>query len=258
MASEFTLDDITVADADKPPIITIYGGHGVGKTTFGASAPSPIFLKTEDGLGKIRARAFPLVKSYTDMLKAIGTLYNGGHTLQTLVVDSLDHLEPLVWKHTSEINGWPNIEHEKYGKGYAAALDVWRELFAGFADLRDDRGMTIVLIAHCKIKRFESPETEAYDRYMPKLNEGASALVQELCDCVLFASEKVMTVSTDKGFGKKATRGVGGEERVLYTAKRPAFLAKNRYDMPPELPLSWEAVASFIPALAPPAAEVAA
>ena len=48
--------------SETPPRILIYGVQGIGKSTFGASAPAPIFLPTEDGLGVIDAPSFPLAR----------------------------------------------------------------------------------------------------------------------------------------------------------------------------------------------------
>ena len=48
--------------------------------------------------------------------------------------------------------------------------------------------MTVILVGHAEIKRFDSPETEPYDRYQPKLHAPASALIQERMDAVLFAN----------------------------------------------------------------------
>jgi len=42
----------------KPPIMTVYGVHGIGKTTFAAQAPSPVFVQTEDGLGTLACPHF--------------------------------------------------------------------------------------------------------------------------------------------------------------------------------------------------------
>ena len=39
------------------PRIVLYGVAGIGKTTLAACAPKPIFLQTEDGLGRIDADA---------------------------------------------------------------------------------------------------------------------------------------------------------------------------------------------------------
>ncbi|MDO8605938.1 MAG: AAA family ATPase [Phaeospirillum sp.] len=99
-----------------------------------------------------------------------------------------------------------------------------------------------IQIAHTEIKRFDSPEHEPYDRYIIKLHARAAALMQEHSDAVLFANYRISTVKSDVGFNKKVTRALGSGERVLYTAERPAFLAKNRYGLPDVLPLSWEAV----------------
>jgi hypothetical protein len=64
-------------------------------------------------------------------------------------------------------------------------LDQWRKFLEGLAALRRDKGFAVVLIAHAKIEKFENPETESYDRYVPRLHKLASALIQEWCDEVL-------------------------------------------------------------------------
>jgi hypothetical protein len=233
----------------KPPRMIVHGVAGVGKTTFAACAPAPVFIQTEDGLGMLDAPSFGLLKTFDEVLEALGALYAEAHDYKTLVVDSLDWLEPLVWAYTARVNGWTSIEQPGYGKGYVEALNVWRTYIDGINALRDERGMTIVQIAHTDIKRFDSPEHEPYDRYVIKLHTRASALVQEHCDILLFANYQISTVKTDIGFNKKIVRGVSGGDRVVHTAERPAWLAKNRYGMPDTLPLDWDAVAQTIPAL---------
>jgi hypothetical protein len=46
---------------------------------------------------------------------------------------------------------------------------------------------------------------------------------------------------------KKSTRAKGSGERRMYTSERPAFLAKNRYSLPDDLPLDWSALAEQLP-----------
>ena len=43
-----------------PPRILIHGVAGVGKSTFAADADRPVFVMTEDGLGKLQVPHFPL------------------------------------------------------------------------------------------------------------------------------------------------------------------------------------------------------
>ena len=99
-------------------------------------------------------------------------LYTEAHDFQTVVVDSLDWLEPLVWQPCAIQPTPGTIEQPGYGKGYVAAVDTWRAFLDGINGLRDDRGMGVVLIAHADIKRFDSPETDPYDRYEPSCTRG--------------------------------------------------------------------------------------
>jgi hypothetical protein len=230
-----------------PPRLLTYGVAGVGKTLFATSAPRPAVIQTEDGLGTISASTFGVLRSFDEVMEAISSLYSEPHDFQTVVVDSLDWLEPLIWQHTAQLHNQPNIEAFGYGKGYAAAADTWRSFLEGLNALRDERGMAVILIAHAEIKRFDSPETEPYDRYQPKLHRSASALVQEHVDAVLFANYRISTLKSDVGFNKKVVRGVSGGDRLLHTVERPAFLAKNRFGLPETLPLSWPDFAAAVP-----------
>lgn len=240
-----SLASLKSSSALKPPRLLVFGTAGIGKTTLAQQAPSPVFIQTEDS--EVACPTFGLMKSYADVMDAVGSLYSEPHDFKTVVLDSLDWLEPLIWSETCKINGWNSIEAAGFGKGYVAAIEQWRQLLDGFNALRDERGMTILFLAHCEIKRFDSPETEPYDRYQIKLQKAASALVQEHVDAVLFANYRVSTVKSDAGFNRKAVRGVGAGDRLLYTNERPAFLAKNRYGMPDVLALEWSAVAEHIP-----------
>ena len=45
----------------KTERVIVYGESGLGKTTFATSAPNPIVIQTEDGLGEIDVPCFPLL-----------------------------------------------------------------------------------------------------------------------------------------------------------------------------------------------------
>jgi hypothetical protein len=239
----FNLDSIKRSTGIKAPRVMIYGPHGLGKTTFGSGAPNPIFILTEDGLGRLEVDHFPLATSYQDVIDAIGTLYNEDHNFGTVVIDSLDWLDNLIWQ---DIHAKHDDKALAYGKGAVIAADYWRQILDGLSALRDDKGMAVVMIAHTEIKRFDSPETEPYDRYRPKLQDRSSALIQEWCDGVFFCNYRVVTKETEVGFNKEVRRGITTGERLMYTTEKPAYLAKNRYGLPDQLPLSWDAFATAI------------
>lgn len=241
----FDLKSLRRGKSAEPPRVVVYGEHGIGKSTFAASAPSPVFVCTEDGLGNIDTTSFPIAASYQDVLDAISTLYNESHDFQTVCLDSLDWLETLIVKHVES----KHTEKElAYGKGAVLVADIFRELLAGFNALRLERGMAVILTAHCQVKRFDDPANDPYDRYSLKLSKHAGAVVQEWADVVGFASDEVAIRKTDVGFNKETRRAVAKGERKLFVSRTPAYDAKNRYGMPDSIPLDWTA---FVAAMTP-------
>lgn len=228
-------------DRTRPPMLLVYGTSGIGKTTFGAGAPSPIFVRTEDGLGILEVDSFPVSNTWQDVVDALGTLYTENHSYQSVVVDSLSALETLIWRQVANSQDKDNIEDIGYARGYVMALDYWHRFLDGIVALRD-KGMIPVLIAHSDVIRFDSPEHEPYDRYQIKLHKKAFQLMYERCDVIAFANYATSVTKTDVGFKKKVTRGVEVGERQLHLVEKPAFIAKNRYSLPESIPFKWQAL----------------
>lgn len=239
----FDLKSIRKNEALAAPRVMVYGVEGIGKSTFAASAPSPVFILTEDGLGSLQVDHFPLATKYEDVLAAIDSLYNDQHQFKTVALDSLDWLENMIWR---DVESKHDAKELAYGKGAVIAAEKWREILDGFNALRNDKGMAVILIAHTTVKRYDNPETEPYDRFQPKLQDRSNALIREWCDAVLFANYKTIVKKDDVGFNKTVARGVSTGERLLFTNERPAFMAKNRFNLPDSIPLSWDAFADSI------------
>ena len=247
-----TLQQIQRGKQAVPPRLMIYGSEGVGKSTLGAQTPKPIFVQTEDGLGQIDCHKFPLAQTFEDILGALDALKAEEHDYQTVVVDSLDWAERLIWDAVCRDYGAKSIEKVDggYGKGYVYALAYWRKVLDGLIALHGRRQMMILLVAHAKVERFEDPESAAYDRYSPRLNKHAAALITEWSDAVLFASRK-FRVETDTGTFNRERHvahaiGRDGGERVLRTVGGPSCVAKNRFNLAAELPLDWNTLLAGI------------
>ena len=246
------LSQIQTGKTSMPPRLLIYGIEGIGKSTVASQAPDPIFVQTEDGLGEIDCHKFPLSRSFEDVENALGALHTEEHSYQTVVIDSLDWLERIIWDRLCKAHGVDSVEKVGggYGKGYVESLTYWRRILDRLDALRNDRGMMVVLLAHTKVEKFEDPEAPTYDRYSPRLNKHAGALVSEWVDAVLFATRKIITRSEDGSFNRSRTiaagQGKDGGERILRCIGGPSCIAKNRYDLPAELPLSWPALMAGI------------
>lgn len=256
------LSSLRRGPVDQVPLRMILAGSpGVGKTTFGCSAPNPVVIQTEDGLEPLiqagvvpdTVARFPFAQGFGDVLDSLEALWTEAHDFQTLVLDSLDWLEPMVWRATCEAaSGGKKIESIEdfgYGKGYIEADKQWAIFRDGLNALRRDRSMNVILIAHTEVKRFEAPDEQPYDRYQIKLHKRASALMEEWADVVGIAKPKNLVTTRTEGAGKtekKVHKAVATQDRVLFLADKPSAVAKNRYNLPSEIPFSW---ASFSQAL---------
>ena len=246
------LESVQRGRVNKPPRLLVYGIEGIGKSSFAAQSSAPIFIPTEDGLDGIDCNRFPLATTLNQVTERLTALSQEDHAFETVVIDSLDWLERLIWDRVCQESGVTSIEKADggYSRGYVRAITFWRELTDSLSALRDNKQMAVILIAHAKVERFEDPESSSYDRFAPRLHKHASALLCEWCDAVLFATRKIRTQSEDAGFNRKRTIahaiGKGGGERILRCVGGPSCVAKNRFHLTEDLPLSW---ASFVDAV---------
>lgn len=229
-------------------------------TTMAAEFPAPVFIQTEEGTpGGVELDSFGTISSFDDVLDTLAALYQEEHAFQTVVIDTLDALEPLVWAHTATENGWKSIEDPGFGKGYVAAENTWHQLVDALNALRNDRGMIVLLLAHSETVRYEPPGMEPYNRFHIKLHKRGAALLQENVDVLAFANYDTVIKKTDTGFNKKVAHAEGGGVRMLYLEERPAFLSKNRYAMPAQVTYKkgkgFAALAPYFPGAPAPAAE---
>ena len=237
MTSNF-LSQIETGVKKRPRRVLLYGAHGVGKSTWASQAPNPIFIQTEDGANDIGVARFPVTTHFASVIDMLRELYKEKHSYKTLVIDSVDWLERMIWDEVCKKENVASIDDIKYWRGYNVALLFWNEFKEALDFLRNDKGMSIVLIAHSKVDTYNNPEGDDYDRYSPKLHKHASLFLQEWADEVFFANFDIETAKKGQGF-KEKTRAVGTGERVIYTSEKPAYLAKNRLGITENLKMNW-------------------
>lgn len=245
--SKMSLGNLITGRQQKPLRLVVYGVEGVGKSSFAAASPAPIFLNAEDGTAHLDVARFPQPDNFGEMLEAIGTLYTEQHAFETLVLDSADWAEQIVRDYVCEINKVSSIESMGYGKGFVIAGEQYRKLLQGF-DALYAKGMNIIIIAHAQVKPHNDPMLESsYDRFLMKLERRNEAMLKEWCDCLLFANFDTSLVKKEE-IGEKA-KGKSFGKRLLYTNRSAAYDAKNRYNLPERMPLDaglfWEHIKSY-------------
>lgn len=233
-----SLSSLRSSKSNNPPIVLLYGVDGIGKTSLAAEWPSPLYLTTE-GERAPSDVDMPTgdVESLNDLFDVFGELLDtdesGGaaHGFKTVIIDSLDGLEPLVWAATCARLGINSVEEAGFGKGYVEADSEWNEYLAAVGALAR-AGINVVQLAHPEIVRFDSPTSDPYSRYQPKLHKRANALVREKSDVVAFLNYRVSIKEKEVARQTKIAHAEGGKERQIHLNEGAGFNAKNRYGMP--------------------------
>ncbi len=247
-----------ISAAKEPPRIVINAVEGFGKTSCGAFAPNPCILMANEetgaqtllAAGLIPQVAGSVVETWESLLATLDSLItSGGH--ETLVLDALSGFEKMCHACvcSRDFGGdWGEKGFASYQKGYDVSVNEWRLLLQRLDQLRTAQGMTILILSHTQVRPFKNPVGEDFDRYIADCHPKTWSPTAKWADAVLFGN--FITV-LDKGkSGKDRAKGVGGTSRVIYTQRRDAWDAKNRYGMPEAIDLSdspadnWTKIAS--------------
>ena len=108
---------IVSATNGHAPIVLLYGSEGRGKTTLACKFPKAVALLLERGLPRgVSIDAIDEIKSFSDVMGAVRELYRDPRGYETVVIDTLDALEPMLIADVCAHHGWKNIESPSYGK----------------------------------------------------------------------------------------------------------------------------------------------
>jgi hypothetical protein len=217
----------------------IYGPEGIGKSTLASQFPGVVFVDFEHGTDSMDVARFDTPEDFDGVLTLLNII-SQEDICKTVVLDTADKLEQLISRHVCLKYGISSIEDAGYGKGYTYLAEAWIELMK-VCDNIIDSGKNIVFVAHAQMRKFEQPdEMGAYDRWELKLSKKTSPLLKEWSDMLLFCNYKTNVVTDEKTKSKKA---VGGK-RVMYSTHNPCWDAKNRFNFPDSMEMSFSEIAS--------------
>ena len=221
-----------------PHLLLVFGIDGIGKSTFAAGADTALFIGAENGTNNIDTSRVEDIHTYEDVALALDYLIKNETEYKTIVIDSLDWLESLLYVHLLKKHNKEVVEDigGGFGKYVNVILAEWKLLINKLSVIRDIKKINVILIAHSQIKVFNDPlSLEPYERYVLKLQDKTSALFREFVDAVLFLNYETF-VKKEKNMSKAKAFSDG--ERYIFTQKTAAYDAKNRFGLPPKIKLT--------------------
>lgn len=254
-----SMADITGKGSGLPNRYVLIAPEKLGKTSFGAQTPSPIFVQTrgETGLETLidagqlpEVSHFPEIKTYHDLAGAIESLTTEEHKFKTLLIDTLNGAAQLCCNAVCdrEFGGdWSERGFTGYMRGYEIAQTDWLLFLASLDRLRAERRMSILTLCHAKIKTFKNPTGPDYDKYQPDMHDKLWGNTHKWADAILFMNFD--TKIREEKHGKTTVI----KSRTLYTEQEAGHVAGNRLGLPETIDMGnspAEAWANFKTALA--------
>lgn len=228
--------------APRPPVITVVGEAGTGKSSFAATFPKPVFIRAEDGVGRISRKigtpdAFPVIGSSDDLFDQILALLKEEHDYSTLVIDSVTKLEEIFTREILEKDGRAKTLSTAmggYGAGSQALAAMHARVRRAAGALNDKRQMAVVFIAHADLETMRLPDTDDYQRHSLRLSSKSIAPYVDDVDVVGFV-RLATALRGDDGERKKVV-STGDREFVCHTTA--ASVSKNGLGITAPLPFT--------------------
>ncbi len=239
--------NITRGKIQEAQKIVLYGPEGIGKSTFAAQFPEPLFIDTEGSTSNMDVARMDPPSSFTMLMGEIRYVRDHPDVCRTLVIDTADWAEQLCIAEFCAKKQVTGIEDIGYGKGYVYVAEDFGRMLNLLEEVKK-RGIHIVVTAHAQMRKFEQPdEMGAYDRWELKLQKKDAPMLKEWADMVLFANYKTIVVNVDNQGAAKGKNKAQGGKRVMYTEHHPCWDAKNRHGLPQEVPFTFASVAHCVP-----------
>jgi hypothetical protein len=242
----------------KPEKLVIEGETGAGKTTFACSSHTkkePVFvINADDGgenvfhktginlihdcipTGDVKENA----EKWDQLMETLREIAGEKSGIKRIIIDSVDKVEILAQAKVCSLHKLSHIEDMGYGKGFSYARGEMAKLLSGLNYLRDTQDIQPILVCHTQVRTINKPTMEPYDSFVLKLHRSLCGDVMEWADVILFVAFETIVKKIDTGFNRKDSRAMQSGKRFLYTSGSMGVDAKNRFDLPAEIPADWD------------------
>ena len=254
-----TLPGVITKSKWYPPKICIYGTPGVGKSTFGAGAPNPIFIPTEAGVENLDVARFPVATSLADFLNHLSVVANEQHDHGAVIIDTLNGLMDFYYQDKKGIigeKGKPLYDFTGFG-GFGGWSAVARDIKNDFLPLLSKcqrRGMYVILLAHTGEYTRNNPLGDNLVVAAPSIPKWVWKELHGDLDVIGRADYVYTTIGTGASGKAKASSEENVIDGMKVKIRQLTFdggveqdcKARIGYELPPTMPLSWDVFASHL------------
>lgn len=226
----------------KKSIWVFHSAPGVGKTTLASKFPKCLILDLENGSSHLPVDRLTSadIPNYKTLLEVVNDLQSD-KKYETITIDSATVLESYIHQHICG-DKHQSIEDLGFGKGFTQAREELQKLMQKLQLLTADKD--VIITAHSQVKGFTDPiSNSSYDRYLLQVQVKFAEILTSTADNVLFLKHAVDTTVDQK---TKKTQAFSSGKRLIMTEWSAAYEAKNRLNLPPELPLDYNALVNAI------------
>lgn len=236
------LERVTSVAPPLPSRIYHYAAEKWGKTSFASEAPNPIFVMSEGETGLLSLLESGQVKptahwpedckSWPALLDVVHAILHEKHSYKTIVIDTANGCERMLQAYVCQ-HEYGGVMTGKdgftaYGKGNEACIPHWVGFLQTLDQIRQQRKMLVVLLAHAKIKSVANPEGSDYDQLRPDGVDKLWSLTHKWAD-VISCGTYLLSIKDEK------VRQGTAPQRVIVTSNTAAVVAGNRYGLPPQI-----------------------
>jgi len=229
--------EIIKGKTSTPWKVCLYGVPGVGKTTLASLAPSPLIVDLEDGCRHVDCWKTPYIKTWAELQEAFKLASKSDR--KTIVFDTADGIEKILTAKVltetiDEKTGKyrKNLADFGYQRGFEVLAANWALIINWFEKLQS-YGKNVVLVAHEKVEKFDSPDSENYGRWQLAVHKKCVPIIVQRMDAVFFMKwQAYVKAKNEKDFqGQSKQRAIGDGVRLIMAEERPCWVAKNRFNM---------------------------
>lgn len=241
----------TRPDREKPSRLFVHGVEKIGKTSFAAFAPKPVFLmsKGEDGLEVLISKGqlpempyLPVCQTWEDLLEHCSALARERHDRKTVVLDVCRGFERMLEESVihDRFRGNADAFHE-YARGRKLSVPAWKDFLNGPLDALCRAGMSVVILSHSKTKPIKTPMGEDLLNYYPDSEECYWDETKKWVDQILHLTRLGLVdrdaLAKAKRFGDSAKyKNVeAAEARVVCTDQSIFYVAGGRLGLPDQI-----------------------